>query len=535
MRRNFVKIFKQMKTTKKIILTGIACCLCVNGLFAGGLLTNTNQSVHFLRNPARNASIEIDAVYTNPAGLAMLSDGWHFSLNNQTATQTRTITSTFDPFALGEGGSATKVFEGKTTAPFIPSLWSAYKKGNWVFSGGVSVVGGGGSLTFDKGLPLFESQIAAPIAMLSSAANISDNSYTLDSKLTGTSMILGVQLGATYKINDFFSAFVGGRANFVNSGYEGYLRNVNIAKANDLTTYFTTAATMANGAAASLQPAIDGGFGNVPLNMLGLPAEQIAQMAAGLGITAEQIGGLSVLEVQGAFGNAAAQATGAAAGVAQISSTNLELNCKQSGWGITPILGFNFNYEKLNIGVKYEFITKLTVTNKEGGVNTTGIDAYNDGYETPYDIPAILAVGAQYDIIPSITVSASYNHFFESAANMANDRQQLIDGGASDYMLGAEWRINKRFLISAGGSFSRTGVTDDYQTDLNYGLNSNSLCFGGAVNITESLRVNLGCILTKYSEWAKPETLDYNGTGIKGTDVFFRSNAVFGIGVDYRF
>jgi hypothetical protein len=38
--------------------------------FAGGLLTNTNQNVAFLRNIARGASTEIDAVYSNPAGVA---------------------------------------------------------------------------------------------------------------------------------------------------------------------------------------------------------------------------------------------------------------------------------------------------------------------------------------------------------------------------------------------------------------------------------------------------------------------------------
>ena len=38
-------------------------------VFAGGILTNTNQSVHFLRNPARDAAIGLDGVYTNPAGV----------------------------------------------------------------------------------------------------------------------------------------------------------------------------------------------------------------------------------------------------------------------------------------------------------------------------------------------------------------------------------------------------------------------------------------------------------------------------------
>ena len=60
-------------------------------VWAGGLLTNTNQSVEFLRNPARDAAIGIDGVYSNPAGVAFLCEGIHLSLNLQNAHQTRTV------------------------------------------------------------------------------------------------------------------------------------------------------------------------------------------------------------------------------------------------------------------------------------------------------------------------------------------------------------------------------------------------------------------------------------------------------------
>ena len=60
---------------------------------AGGLLTNTNQNIRFNRMFARNGTIGIDGVYSNPAGVAFLSNGLHLSLNNQSAFQTRTIWS----------------------------------------------------------------------------------------------------------------------------------------------------------------------------------------------------------------------------------------------------------------------------------------------------------------------------------------------------------------------------------------------------------------------------------------------------------
>ena len=82
---------------------------------AGGILTNTNQSIDFLRNPARDASIALDGVYSNPAGVAFMPEGLHIGFNWQYAHQTRTITSTNDFFKYGRknNGQATIQFKIK--------------------------------------------------------------------------------------------------------------------------------------------------------------------------------------------------------------------------------------------------------------------------------------------------------------------------------------------------------------------------------------------------------------------------------------
>jgi len=124
----------------KKLLTLITAFTMGVSAFAGGLLTNTNQSVHFLRNPAQDASTDIDAAYSNPAGLIYLTDGFHFSLTNQSAFQTRTVTSTFAPFAAF-GGNATKVYEANTKAVLIPSFQAAYKKNKLALSASFAVIG----------------------------------------------------------------------------------------------------------------------------------------------------------------------------------------------------------------------------------------------------------------------------------------------------------------------------------------------------------------------------------------------------------
>jgi len=543
---------------KKLLTTGIALVSFLS-MYAGDLVTNTNQNVTFLRNPARDASTEIDAAYTNPAGLAFLKkDGFIISVNNQSAFQTRTITSTFAPFT-GLGGSDTKAFEGKAQALVIPNLQAAYKFNKWVISANVGIVGGGGTLDFSKGLPSFESQVAI-VPTLLQLNGIQATQYSLDSRLKGTSVIYGVQLGVTYKISDRFSAYIGGRASFENFKYEGYLRDIKISMADgtEVGQYLTAAAAKATAAAAqatgvanSLQPIINGGYGDAPLSMLVgagvLTQAQVDQMAAGLGLSSAQAGAMTVNQMQGGFNQAAQMATSiaekATGTAAQIAAEtgNKELNCKQNGFGIAPIIGFDYNWNGLNIGVKYEFKSAVTLKNKTA-TNTTGVPSYDDGAETPYDIPAMLAIGAQYDIVPEATVSAGYHHFFDSDAKMAGNRQKNINGGVNEYLAGVEYRINKTFLVSYGMQFTNPRVKDDYMTDISFDINSYSVGLGGAINLTENIRLNLAYLFTNYYN-RTINSDDYQGlsakNGIKdkipGTDVYSRTNKAFGIGLDFRF
>lgn len=54
------------------LFTIIAAVCTAGSVFAGGLVTNTNQSSLYTRLQSRNASTLIDAVYYNPAGVTRL-------------------------------------------------------------------------------------------------------------------------------------------------------------------------------------------------------------------------------------------------------------------------------------------------------------------------------------------------------------------------------------------------------------------------------------------------------------------------------
>lgn len=488
---------------KRLFLISFAMLIVSIPTFAGGLLTNTNQNVAFLRNIARGASLQIDGVYSNPAGIAYLSDGFHLSLNGQSAFQTRTITSTFAPF-VGYGGEKTKIFKGEASAPFVPSFQAAYKKGNWSFSGGFAITGGGGKATFNEGLASFESNVAMIPMMLDKAGLTGTNKYEVKSFMEGRQYIFGLQMGATYKLADYLSVFGGIRMNYVSNSYYGYIRgisaNLNGGNMVNLNQYFTGAAAQLNAGAAAANAA-----GNVAqAQILTAKANAASMMAKG---TADK-----------------------------------ELDCTQTGWGVTPIIGADLNLGRLNIGVKYEMNTKLNIENQTK-VNTTGVAAFDHGVNTPNDIPSLLTIGAQYSILPSVRASLGWNHFFDTHAKMANDKQKYLSGGTNEYLAGLEWDITDRVLVSGGLQSTNYGIKDGYQSDMSFTVNSHSFGMGAAFKLTPKMTVNVAYFLTKYDNYTKNtdvqlvdgKPVGYNGTPLPGSDTFTRTNKVFGVGLDYSF
>ena len=177
---------------------------------AGGLMTNTNYHIAFDRMFARGATSEIDAVFSNPAGLAWGHEGLQFSLNFQKPWQRRNI----------ELNGTT--YEGVASAPIVPALFAAYKKDRIALSGMIGIVGSGGFVEYSDGVPMFNVLMQGMLA----ANGITPDQYTLDSEMKGKQYIYGGQFNFTYRLLDCLSAAVGLRANY----YDGYYRGHVIAK-----------------------------------------------------------------------------------------------------------------------------------------------------------------------------------------------------------------------------------------------------------------------------------------------------------------
>lgn len=132
---------------------------------AGGLVTNSNQNVSFLRQMSQDGIIDISGLYLNPAGTAFLKDGWHISANWQNAKQSRDIVTDFPLFRQNQELPYTPhEFEGDAYAPVIPSIHASYNHGKWSVNANLSLGGGGGKCEFDQGLGSFEALYAGRLA-----------------------------------------------------------------------------------------------------------------------------------------------------------------------------------------------------------------------------------------------------------------------------------------------------------------------------------------------------------------------------------
>ncbi len=525
--------------------------------FAGGFLTNTNQNVAFNRMMSREASIGIDGVYYNPAGVVFLGDGHHLSINWQLAYQDRTIKNDYSLFTNNVNNPITpREFKGKAFAPVIPSFQYAYNKGRWSFQGNFALTGGGGKCTFDNGLGSFERIVAETAMAACGLARTVDGAlgsvlgrevsmfgsdqafgaggkYSYNSYMHGRQYYFGLSLGAAYKVSDNFSVFGGVRGIYATTNYYGYVEDIKV--------------------------------GNMPLYMVLDPTKKDA--------------------------------------------ANIELSCDQNGIGFTPIIGVDFKTGKWNFSAKYEFKTRMRLKNKsvnlvpsignlpanlssqmtqiltaqftQAGMpaeqavakaeaaatavlaNQTvqqtmlglkkqfdteldeAIGEYADGKKIAADIPAYLSVGVGYSPIDPLRINVGFHFFDDKNAKAYNNRQEKLDHGTLEYNAGVEYDINKKFTVSAGWQSTNYGLPEEEATtskdkrfmdDKSFVTSSNSVGLGGVWHFNKKMSFTVAYFHTFYQHKKTTESVELiPGNAINYSADYSRNNNVFAAGIDINF
>ena len=530
MRTFLFNIFKM----KKLKLGSVAIAMaCAAPSFAGGLLTNTNQNVAFNRMMSREASIGIDGVYYNPAGVVFMDEGHHLSLNWQLAYQSRTIKNDYALFRNNVNDPTTpREFEGNAFAPVIPSLQYAYNKGNWSFQANFALTGGGGKCTFDNGLGSFEKivsetaigacQLAQVVDAVSGMPMFSsdqafgkEGKYSYESYMHGRQYYYGLSVGAAYKFSNHFSAFAGLRTVYASCNYYGYVENIKV--------------------------------GNMPLYQVLDPTKTDA--------------------------------------------ANIELSCDQTGLGFTPILGIDFKTGKWNFSAKYEFKTRMRLKNKSvnqapsignlpenlsnamiqtlvanqvpmdqailktqsvlSNPNVTGamlqlktqfdtkleeaIGEYADGKKIAGDIPAYLTLGAGYSPVDAVRINVGFHWFDDKNATSYNNRHKKLKRGTLEYNAGVEVDVNKKITLSTGWQNTNYGLSDEYMDDKSFVVSSNSAAIGGVYHINKKMDLNVAYFHTFYQHKKTSQEVDLGTTKLNYGADYTRNNNVFAVGLDINF
>lgn len=412
-------------------------------LQAGGLMTNTNYHIAFDRMMARGASLDIDAAYSNPAGLVWGYEGFQLSVNFQKPWQLRNIKHNMD--------GNFRLYEGVASAPIVPALFATYHKNRFAVSAMIGIVGSGGFVKYDDGVPMFN----VVLANMLSQKGISPDTYQLNSEMKGKQYIYGGQLNLSYKITDWLSVAAGARANY----YDGYYRGHVTAEQHPLL-----------GTLANLQLDVDQrGWGYTPI----------------VGINYHK-GPLTL-------------------------AARYEFRTKINVPNKTNILKAELGPQVMAMLQATDPAALAAIATALQGKTA----AYQDGVETRYDMPALLSVAVGYAFEENVRATLEYHFFDDKHAKMANNRQDHLTHGTHEFLAGIEGDVNDRLTLSCGVQRTDYGLSDEYQQNTSFACDSYSIGLGAAVKLTDKIRLNAGYFCSIYDDYDKqclPNREGYTGT-----------------------
>jgi len=477
---------------KRVNLILVLCAVTVSSVFAGGLKTNTNQSAAWARTLTRNASLGVDAVYYNPAGLAHLKNGLSLSVSNQSIFQTRTITSNF----MGFNNAPESGYEADLTAPIYPSIFGAFKMDKLTISAGFNLIGGGGSADFQSGLPSVEMLGLAMAPQVNNFMNAyidpmfgNTSGYEMDASFNGSSLYMGFQLGVTYAINDMIAVAIGGRYVNAKNSYKGSMDAKIFAPAMG---------------AEAVYP------GDYVRHVAGLVGQASNPLLIGAAMTFDSL------------------------------SNGAGVNTIQTGHGFTPIIGVNLNlFGMLNVAAKYEHRTKIEMTNETTQDLTKDYALFPDGEKSRADLPGQFSLGAELSPIDKLVASVGFDYFLDKGADYgisdANgehiENSMAIDENAWAMSASLQYRMIGPLGISAGYSFGNLGVNDLYQSDMSYANKSSSIAGGLFLELGKMIVINAGFVHTMYDD----STKDFSGAAYGAPDyieTYGKATNLFAIGID---
>ncbi len=170
-----------------------------------------------------------------------------------------------------------------------------------------------------------------------------------------------------------------------------------------------------------------------------------------------------------------------------------ELDMSLSGGCYGFIVGANIApSEGLNIGFRYSYYTKMELEQEiNDGKDLYGTFTDVDGTKADKTIPQDIALGVSYHITPRWRVETGFIFYYNEGTDWSDEKGQNI-GNGWEAGVGLEYNvIPEKLLASIGYLYSKKGLPDELQSDLDNKLDSKSLGIGATYYIKPTLNVTL--------------------------------------------
>jgi len=209
----------------------------------------------------------------------------------------------------------------------------------------------------------------------------------------------------------------------------------------------------------------------------------------------------------------------------------------QQAYGFGGVIGIDIHpSDTFNIGIRYESKVKLDWDTETDGSNQLGLILLHafgrvDGQSYARDLPAVLALGLEWKILPKLTLKPSFSYFFEEDADW-DTQNDAVDGNSYELALAIQYDINDAWSLTAGYLYIDVDMKPEnfgIIEQMNPPLDCHAFAVGVKYRMTEKTTLTLGLSGYFYEDDKAPATLTrpevtYDKTLYQG-----------GIGIQYRF
>ncbi|WP_289019542.1 outer membrane protein transport protein [Desulfobacter postgatei] len=211
----------------------------------------------------------------------------------------------------------------------------------------------------------------------------------------------------------------------------------------------------------------------------------------------------------------------------------------QEADGFGGVIGIDIHpSDKFNIGIRYDSQVNLDWETETDTSNQLGLILLNafgrvDGQSYARDLPAILALGLEWKVLPKLTLKPSFSYYFEKDADW-DTQNDAVDGNSFELAMALQYDLNAAWSLTAGYLYIDVDMKPE-----NFGiieqmsppLDCHAVAVGTRYRISEQITLILGISGYFYTDATAPADFSKGRPQV----TYDKTLYIGGIGIQYRF